>query len=230
MRTLAIGDIHGCLVALQALLALVNPGPDDRLVTLGDYVDRGPASREVLDLLIELYDAGRLIPLRGNHDEMMMTGVRDRGERRMWLTYGGVETLASYGHWAVDPEYSRVPDRHMRFLEQDCRDWYETETHLFAHACLNPELPMEQQDEYVLRWHRLTAPLAHRSGKVFVCGHTRQADGVPWDLKTAVCIDTGAYQHDGWLTCLHAETGEYWQANQRGQVRRGSLDELGRLE
>lgn len=230
MRTLVIGDVHGCLAALNALLEALAPAEGDRLITLGDYVDRGPDSRGVLDRLIALYEAGRVIPLRGNHDEMMVASRRDRAERRLWLAHGGVETLESYGHRANDDVYDLVPDRHYEFLERDCRDWYETEGHLFAHAAIDPALPLEGQDPYVLRWVRLDGPIAHPSGKVFVCGHTRQIDGLPLDMKTTVCIDTGAYQHDGWLTCLHAETGRYWQANERREVREGSLEELGRME
>lgn len=230
MRTLAIGDIHGCLTALDALLAAVAPASGDRLITLGDYVDRGPDSRGVLERLIGLYDAGRLIPLRGNHDEMMMVCRTDRSERRLWLGYGGIETLESYGHRPPVEEYDRIPRRHYDFLERDCRDWYETETHIFAHALIDPDLDMPRQDPYVLRWLRLDAPVEHHSGKVLICGHTRQADGLPLDMKTAVCIDTGAYLYEGWLTCLHVETGAYWQANNQGEVRAGSLDELGRLE
>jgi serine/threonine protein phosphatase 1 len=71
MRTLAIGDIHGCLAALDDLLAAVAPQPDDLLVFLGDYVDRGPDSRGVLDRLIELCRTHRVVPLRGNHEMMM---------------------------------------------------------------------------------------------------------------------------------------------------------------
>src|SRR5262245_53817492 len=129
MRTLAIGDIHGCLEALEALLDVVAPMNDDRLITLGDYVDRGMESCQVLDRLIGLYEAGRLIPLRGNHDEMMLHSRFDRGERRMWLRFGGCETLESYGHWPTDDVYDQVPGRHWRFLEEDLRNYYETQTH-----------------------------------------------------------------------------------------------------
>ena len=76
MRTLVIGDIHGCWRALQALLAAVDLRPDDRIITLGDYVDRGPNSRGVVERLIELHARGNLIPLRGNHDEMMLEARR----------------------------------------------------------------------------------------------------------------------------------------------------------
>ncbi|MFO0846549.1 MAG: metallophosphoesterase [Gemmataceae bacterium] len=153
-RTLAIGDIHGCLTALLALLDLVRPGEGDRLVTLGDYVDRGPDSRGVLDQLIALYDAGRLVPLRGNHDEMMALSREDRVERRMWLRFGGVQTLESYGHRAADDVYDRVPQRHWDFLTQDLRNWHETEGHVFVHAIVRPDLPLEEQDADLLLWER----------------------------------------------------------------------------
>jgi serine/threonine protein phosphatase 1 len=224
MRTLAIGDIHGCLTALRTLLRLVAPVADDRLITLGDYVDRGPDSKGVLDLLARLYDGGQVIALRGNHDEMMVD-ARFGGERRMWLACGGVETLASYGHEVSDRDYDRVPDRHWQFLENDCRDWYETDTHLFVHGCVYADMPLAEHDSWVLLWQKLTGPIDHYSGKRLICGHTRQRDGLPLVYETTVCIDTGAYDEDGWLTCLHVETGRYWQANERGETRTGWLEE-----
>lgn len=223
MRTLAIGDIHGCLPALDALLAAVRPADDDRLVTLGDYVDRGPQSKGVLDRLIALFDAGRLVALRGNHDEMMVRARHQRGERRMWLRFGGIATLDSYGHWPADDEYSNVPDRHWQFLEADLVNWYETETHLFVHAFAYPDQPLAEQDTFTLLWQRLDCRVAHQSGKTLVCGHTKQSSGEPLDLGTTVCIDTGIYDPAGWLTCLDVGTGRYWQANQRGETREGLL-------
>jgi serine/threonine protein phosphatase 1 len=222
MRTLAIGDVHGCLTALEALLAVVAPAPDDRLIALGDYVDRGPDSRGVMDRLIDLYDQGRLIALRGNHDEMMVEAHR-HGDCDLWLAVGGADTLASYGHAADDEVYDRVPGRHWRFLENDCCDWFETDTHLFVHATVDPDLPLADQDGYALRWQKLRGPLRHCSGKTLVCGHTRQPGGRPLSLGSTICIDTGVYESNGWLTCLHVESGDYWQANQRGQTRTGQL-------
>src|SRR5690348_9795781 len=93
MRLLAIGDIHGCLRAFTTLLDLVALHPDDQIITLGDYVDRGPDSRGVLDRLVALYDTGRLIPLRGNHDVMML-GAREIPDP-FWLGFGGAATLLS---------------------------------------------------------------------------------------------------------------------------------------
>jgi serine/threonine protein phosphatase 1 len=77
----------------------------------------------------------------------------------------------------------------------------------------------------VLLWEKLHDPLPHVSGKVMVCGHTKQNSGVPLNLGHAVCIDTGVYEPDGWLTCLDVRTGQYWQANQRGQTLTSRLEE-----
>jgi serine/threonine protein phosphatase 1 len=224
MRTLVIGDIHGCLLALDSLLDVVAPRPEDRLITLGDYVDRGPDSAGVLNRLIALFEKGRLIPLRGNHDEMMVQARKGHG-RRMWLNCGGKQTLESYGHQVEDEESDRIPLRHVQFLEKDCRDWYETESHFFVHASAYPDLPLSEQPPYMLFWEKIEGPVEHDSGKIMVCGHTRQTTGVPLDLGSTVCIDTGVYDSEGWLTCLHVETGHYWQANQRGQTRTGTMND-----
>jgi serine/threonine protein phosphatase 1 len=226
MRTLAIGDIHGCLRALLALLDVVQPAAEDQLITLGDYVDRGPDSRGVLDLLIRLYDNGQLVALRGNHDEMMLLSREDQPERRMWLRFGGVQTLESYGHGPRDEVYHQVPERHWQFLQHELINWYETEGHIYAHATVRPDLPMAEQDANVLLWERLYAPVEHVSGKRLICGHTRQDSGLPLDLGSAVCIDTAIYEPDGWLTCLDVGSGHFWQANQKGETRVGSLDHL----
>jgi len=226
MRTLAIGDIHGCARALAALLAAVQPRPDDLIVTLGDYVDRGPDSRGVLDRLIDLYASGQLIPLRGNHDLMMLHARQWREAGSVWLACGGRTTLASYGiaeNGAID--FQPVPETHWHFLEQNCVNWYETKTHLFVHASVYPDLPLCDQPEGILLWEKLAGPVTHVSGKIVVCGHTRQPLGVPVSWGKTVCIDTGAYAENGWLTCLDVEAGCYWQANECGQLRAGWVEE-----
>lgn len=226
MRTLVIGDVHGCLTALTTLIESVDLAADDRLIFLGDYVDRGPDSRGVLDRLIRWHDEGRLVALRGNHDQMMLDSREDRLLRSSWLRCGGRETLQSYGHRAIDRDFVHISERHWRFLRDDCRLWYETPSHLFVHGSLDPDLPMAEQDLDVLLWEKIDGPVAHRSGKTVVCGHTRQDSGLPLDHGTLICIDTGVYLPDGWLTGLHLETGDYYQANQAGATRRGNLADL----
>ncbi len=156
MRILAIGDIHGCHRALAALLDAVAPQPDDLLVTLGDYVDRGPDSRGVLDHLIALHAQGQLLPLRGNHDLMMVEARQRHAPDGMWLACGGLQTLLSYGISAAeDPDLSAVPEEHWMFLEEDCLDYYETDQHIFVHASLDPDLPLPDQPQYLLFWEKL---------------------------------------------------------------------------
>lgn len=222
MRILAIGDIHGCYNALTALEAAVGLSPDDLLITLGDYVDRGPDSAAVIDWLIERSQSGKLVPLLGNHERMMLEARSEPFTCEDWLMYGGDATLESYLRRGGRGDLDDVPDRHWQFFERQCRYWYETESHFFVHANALANLPLDQQPEHVLLWERLLETTPHQSGKTMVCGHTPQSSGVPLNLGHAVCIDTWACGN-GWLTCLEVETGRYWQANQRRKTRRGTL-------
>src|SRR3954454_881285 len=97
MRTLAIGDIHGCHRALASLLGCVKPAEGDELVFLGDYVDRGPASPGVIGTLLSLAKTHRAIFLRGNHEAMMLDGREDPLKANIWRCCGGLETIESYG-------------------------------------------------------------------------------------------------------------------------------------
>jgi serine/threonine protein phosphatase 1 len=237
MRLLAIGDIHGCLRAFNTLLDAVAPTPDDQIITLGDYVDRGADSRGVLDRLLALQNAGRLVALLGNHDVMML-GARHMADP-FWLACGGDATLLSYGvtdeqiEQALDgagslPDLLRgVPKRHWRFLEDDCVPWFESEKHFFVHANACADVALDDQPDYMLYWEKLIEPCVHLSGKIMICGHTKQRSGRPLDLGTTICIDTGAYE-DGWLTCLEVNTGRIWQANELGKARTGWLEDCRR--
>lgn len=96
-RIIAIGDIHGHATALAALVELVRPRHNDVLVTLGDYVDRGPDTMGVLDQLIELQHRCQFIPLMGNHEEMMLGAREGRSDFAFWMKFGGDAALDSYG-------------------------------------------------------------------------------------------------------------------------------------
>jgi serine/threonine protein phosphatase 1 len=234
MRLLVIGDIHGCLRAFEALLHAVKPQPEDRIIALGDYVDRGPDSRGVLDRLVALYATGRLVPLIGNHD-LMLLQARDTPDP-MWLGFGGDATLRSYGvpeyviedalerAWDEEALLGGIPARHWQFLERDCVPFFETEKHFFVHANAYPDVPLSEQPDYMLYWEKLIEPCVHVSGKTMICGHTRQKNGLPLDLDTTICIDTNIYE-GGWLTCLDVQARYVWQANEKGETREGSLDD-----
>ncbi|MGH7174040.1 MAG: metallophosphoesterase family protein [Gemmataceae bacterium] len=221
-RTIAIGDIHGCLDALTTLIDAVRLGPDDTLVTLGDHMDRGPDSRGVVDRLLTLAGRCRLVPLLGDHEEMLLEALDDITALSRWLRCGGGETLHSYG-W--NPGGSRrplahwIPKSHREFLAS-CQPYHETGTHLFVHAGFLPELPMDRQPAAALRWRVTDARTAirHHSGKVAIVGHTPQLSGEVLDLGFLVCIDTNCAR-GGWLTALDTETGRIWQADRDGRLR-----------
>jgi serine/threonine protein phosphatase 1 len=215
-RTLAIGDIHGQLVQFDALLAAVKPKPEDRLVLLGDYVDRGPDSAGVVQRILETEKDCHVVALRGNHEEMMLGARKDPDGSAIWQHFGGREALQSYGGCV-----EKVPAEHWQFLERT-RLCLETETHIFVHAYVVAELPLEKQPREVLLWRPFDAIRPHISGKTVVCGHTVQETGRPTNRRFAICLDTGA-GFGGPLTCADMISGIYWQASNEGKVIEGNL-------
>ena len=216
-RTIAIGDIHGCARALEALLEQIAPTADDLIIPLGDYVDRGPNSKEVIDCLLRLEPTCQLEPIFGNHEEMMMMVLTGQMGPSDWLRYGGVATLDSYG-FSGDP--SVIPESHRDFLQR-CRNYYETDRHFFLHANYRPDVPLAELDQETLRWQSLlvSTPGPHQNGKVAVVGHTPDKYGEIMDIGYLKCIDTYCYGGQ-WLTALDVLSGRVWQTNDRGQVRR----------
>jgi len=222
MSLYALSDVHGCWTALKTLMHDVPLRGGDRIVALGDYIDRGPDSRAVVEWIMEQTAAGVCIPLRGNHEVMLLEALNGNIPLRAWLQFGGQETLDSYAAGGQgQPE--NVPVEHLRFLDRQLLPGYETETHLFVHATLNPQLPLKQQPDDALYWNRFDSLRPHRSGKIIICGHTAQKSGIPASKGYGICLDTWVYGR-GWLTCMNVLTGEYWQANQAGESRRGRLD------
>ncbi len=212
-RTLAIGDIHGAHVALETLLDNVRSSSDDLVVVLGDVVDRGPGTKQVIERLMRLRGECNFVFIKGNHEEMMLEAIRGEKWTTSWLAYGGAEALASYGG-----EQDDIPEAHLEFLDSG-RDFYETDETIFVHANLESGRLLEQQTRDWLRWTHLDGDeQPHPSGKRIVCGHTRLTAGVPAILDGRVCIDTFACG-SGWLTCLDVEADLVYQANQAGESR-----------
>jgi serine/threonine protein phosphatase 1 len=214
-RIIAIGDIHGCSAALDAVLAAIDPRPGDTIVTLGDYIDRGPDARGAIDRLLALAKRCRLVPILGNHDEMLLEIVSYRPSLLAdWLSFGGDATLASYGG-----RLEQIPEEHVAFL-RDCVSWHESDGHFFVHASYDPRKPLNKQPLDVLRWESIRdrVPGPHRSGKVAVLSHTSQKNGEVLDLGHLICIDTWVYG-DGWLTALEVQSGQLWQADKNGRMR-----------
>ena len=213
-RTIAIGDIHGCSTALARLIEEIQPTSDDTIVTLGDYVDRGPDSRGVIDKLLELIDRCELIPLIGNHERMLLDAFESEEALGFWRGVGGEETLASYGG-----SLDQIPPHHNVFFRGLHRH-YETDTHFFVHANYDAGLSLDQQPDRLLLWEHIvhTLPARHASGKTAVVGHTPQGTGEVLDLDYLICLDTYCFG-GGWLTALDVESGLTWQVNQDGELR-----------
>lgn len=210
-RLIAIGDIHGHRVALQGLLDQIRPGLTDVIVTLGDYINRGPDSRGVIETLLVLGQRCTLIPLLGNHEEMLLDARCDVHAELRWRLQGGRATLASYGS---DAGIEHIPDSHWRFLN-GCRPYFETNRFVFTHANYCWYSPLDQQPASLLRWLSLeeSPPRPHLNGKTFIVGHT---PGIVRDYGFCRCIDT-VCGFGGCLTAMEVQTGQCWQVHENGE-------------
>jgi serine/threonine protein phosphatase 1 len=213
-RTIAIGDIHGCSQALRAIVEAITPTEDDTLVLLGDYVDRGPDSRGVIEFVLELESRCRVVPLLGNHELMLLDALENPLVIGPWVECGGLATVRSY-----DGQLSNMPKEHLAFIRR-CRRYFETATHFFVHANYAADVPLDQQPDYLLFWEHLHlhVPAPHENGKLAIVGHTAQKNAEILDLGHVVCIDTFCHG-GGWLTAMEADSGRVWQVDRHGRER-----------
>ena len=215
-RKLAIGDVHGCLVSLKTLRDHLQPTEEDTVIMLGDYIDRGPESKGVIDYLLHWPWSAELVLLKGNHEIIMAEAGFSADHLAYWCQVGGLETMASY-----DARFANIPPSHWRFIEKGL-PYFETKKWIYVHGGVAPKEPLAEQDPVEMAWRRFPDAKPHQSGKRVVCGHTVQRGGRPTNRGHSICIDTGACR-GGWLTCLDAKRGKYWQANERGKIRSGKL-------
>ena len=219
-RVIAIGDIHGCLAALDAVLTAIDLQPSDSLIFLGDFVDRGPNSAGVIDRLIELRERCFLFTIMGNHDELMLDVIDENTWKfGQWLMYGGEQTMRSYDSEKV----SDIPEEHVDFL-RNCASFCETERHFFTHANYLEGKALAKTPGDVLRWESLKTrmPGPHKSGKMAVVGHSAQKDGRILYSGYFLCLDTYCYG-TGCLTAFEVNTGEYWQADRSGRLLKNEI-------
>jgi serine/threonine protein phosphatase 1 len=220
-RTIAIGDIHGCIHALEALLAAIQPTPQDQLICLGDFIDTGRDTRDVVTRLIRLQGECDLVVIQGNHEEMLLAALQSAKLKDAWLMCGGIATLNSYKFCG---DIDVIDQDHLAFIRQT-RDYFETDTHILVHANYEEQLPLADLPSYALRWSILESKprLPHVSGKRVIVGHTEQRSGEILDLGGVVCIDTYCHGH-GWLTALELNTNQVWQASRWGVLRESGED------
>lgn len=219
-RLFVVGDVHACPAELEALIRSLPLYKGDRLVFLGDYVDRGPGSREVIDFLLGLQSdgEGELVFLKGNHEDMFLHYMGYSGHYgEAFLFNGGSTTLESYGLSLLSTGgevASALPPAHLQFF-LDLKTLYPVEDVLCVHAGVNPLKPLEEQEEEELLWVREEFIYnSHSLPYTVIFGHTPQRE-VLFHLPYKVGIDTGLV-YGGKLSCLELVEKKLLQ------VRRGS--------
>jgi serine/threonine protein phosphatase 1 len=208
MSTFAIGDLHGCPDELEVLLDALEPGAGDTVVFLGDYVDRGPAVRPLVDRLLRLRDAPfGTVFLRGNHEDMLLSYLGLSGRHGdVYLENGGGMTLASYGVPAgtLGPAcLSSLPESHVEFF-RGCQLQHLASPFLFVHAGIRPGIALADQDEEDLLWIReefFSRP--HALPYTVVFGHTPTREARV-ELPYRIGLDTGLV-YGNKLSCLDVD-------------------------
>ena len=232
-RCYVIGDVHGCPAELAALVEALPLEREDTLVFLGDYIDRGPDSRGVVDFLAGLGRERKTVFLRGNHEDMMLSFMGLSGRHGdAFLMNGGLETLASYGVAApagsptpADGErlLAALPTHHAAFF-MGLEPWRFMDGFLCVHAGVNPERSWEQQAGEELLWirdHFIFSP--HSLAETVLFGHAPMKE-VFFDLPYKVGLDTGLVYGNA-LSCLEVADRTLYQIR-RGS-RRVSVTEVG---
>jgi calcineurin-like phosphoesterase family protein len=208
----AIGDIHGMRDQLVRLLTRLPLNKGDRLLFIGDYVDRGPNPKGVVDELIALSKSYECLFLMGNHEAMFLSFIGWQGPSyfgaEAFLHNGGETTLASYGYFKSDQKFE-LPAEHEAFF-RNLQLWHLEGEYAFVHAGLSKSALALSDAKYALSrerardilWQRETADLPHSLGVTTIYGHTPLPDfGVRWNLPYSIGIDTGAV-YGGPLTAI----------------------------
>ena len=201
-KTYVIGDIHGCSQALADLLKIMEPiDADDTIVFIGDYIDRGPDSKGVVEIILNLRKKhNRIITLMGNHEFMFVNALKNIGVTD-FLAIGGDATLSSYGIPldSLQDIGTKIPREHLIFF-QDLLLYWEDQDYIYVHAGLQPGVHLTQQSMDWLLWAREGfIDLTYNFGKKVIYGHTPFDE--PKTDGNKIGIDTGAV-YGGHLTCL----------------------------
>ncbi len=189
-KYIAIGDIHGCFHSMKALLEKLEPFYDRQFVFVGDYIDRGPGSKQVVDYLLEFRERVDCVFLRGNHEQMLLDALH-HNKKDLWFMNGGRATIESY---ESEGREMKLPDSHKEFYE-NTRLYYDTENYFFVHAGLSPARTIADsiEDENEVQeflWER-----SHLNAfetpweKTVVFGHTPRPK--PIQKENMIGIDTG---------------------------------------
>lgn len=199
-RTFIIGDIHGCLEMLKKLMDKIAWSPDkDRLIFLGDYIDRGENPKGVVDYILDLTRRSPLVEcLKGNHEAMLLDFLTGR-DRFMFIINGGWKTLESYGMYESSEDDSAIPSEHRGFYES-LKPYVELEDYYVVHAGFKPGLDIKKQTDDEMLWIRKSFVSSDFDfGKKIIFGHTPFKE--PLIMENKIGLDTGAV-YGNRLTCL----------------------------
>jgi serine/threonine protein phosphatase 1 len=211
-KIFAIGDIHGCISQLDRLVAQLDiDAGNDTLVFIGDYIDRGPDPKEVIDYIIDIKQSIRnVVCLSGNHEDMFLNYCLDRRDEELYMANGGMRTLASYGFNREGTEELILPESHREFFTS-LQTYHETDDYIFVHAGLRPGIPLDRQDREDLLWIRFEfINSSYDFGKTVIYGHTPISLNKPLIDKNKIDIDTGAV-YGGKLTCIELPEVKIYQ-------------------
>jgi serine/threonine protein phosphatase 1 len=212
-RIFAIGDIHGCLEKLEDLLEVIAANPKkDKLIFIGDYIDRGGFSREVVDYILHLKKKFKnIVCLLGNHEQMLLNYLEGVDEE-MYLYNGGKSTLSGYGIKSADfpdERKKKIPEDHLLFY-RSLLPYHQTKEYIFVHAGLIPGVLIKKQATQDLLWVRHEfIDSDYDFGRRVIFGHTPL--GSPLMMENKIGIDTGAV-YGGKLTCVELPTVKIYQA------------------
>jgi serine/threonine protein phosphatase 1 len=202
-KIFTIGDIHGCLGKLENLIEVIPANPkNDELIFIGDYIDRGSSSREVVEYVIGLKSKFKnIVCLLGNHEQMLLNYL-EGVEEKLYLYNGGKSTLSDYDIKSSDVSDERkkkIPETHV-FFYRSLLPYYQTNDYIFVHAGLMPGVPLEKQATQDLLWVRHQfIDSDYNFGKRVLFGHTPLSN--PLIMENKIGIDTGAV-YGGKLTCV----------------------------
>lgn len=209
-KIFVVGDIHGCFDKLCALMDKIPiNNTRDQLIFIGDYIDRGPSSFDVVNYLI---DFKKRVPgtifIKGNHEDMLQNYL-DGSDRFTYLLNGGQKTMDEYLNRSDNKEAFPIPSEHLEFFNS-LQLYYQTDDYIFVHAGLRENVPLESQDKMDLLWTR--DEFIHSDfnfGKRVIFGHTPFKE--PLLQANKIGIDTGAV-YGNLLTCLQLPEMEFFSA------------------
>jgi serine/threonine protein phosphatase 1 len=214
MRQFAISDIHGCAATFKALLRQIDLRKEDELYLLGDFIDRGPDSKGVIDYIWALQESGhQVFCLRGNHEELLINASVDMHQKLIWSANGGIQTLESFGV----SHQKNIPQPYIYWMNQ-LPHFFEVNEYLLVHAGFNFGLKDPLQDKETMLWIRNWYPTLKREwlkDRIIIHGHTplpkaeiehmhRQLNDFP-----VLDIDSGCTfveRNYGWLCALELGT------------------------